>query len=117
VTRTPPVGPLTIHDTSCEFEQHSYGYSQPVEGTPEADSNQIDAVLVPGLTFSPDGARLGHGKGYYDRLLASMRDDCLRIGIVFDNLVVDQLPTEDHDVPMTHLASETGVRTVSGSRD
>ena len=117
VTRTPPQGPLTVHNFACEFEQHPYGYSQPVEGSPEADPRQIDAVLVPGLTFSPDGARLGHGKGYYDRLLTSMRDDCLRIGVVFDGLVVDHLPTEDHDVPMTHLATETGVRVVKGSRD
>ena len=113
VTRTPRHGPLTIHDIACEFEKHPFGYSQPVEGSPEADPTRIDAVLVPGLAFSRDGARLGHGKGYYDRLLTSVRTDCLRIGIVFERHVVGHVPTEDHDIPMTHLATETGIYPVS----
>ena len=112
VTRTPDTGPLTIHDASCEYEPHPFGYAQPVAGTPEVDLQSIDAVLVPGLAFTADGARLGHGKGHYDRLLASVRVDCLKIGIVFDELLADWLPAEDHDVSMTHLATEFGVRTV-----
>ena len=112
LTRTPDSGPLTIHAFEVEREAHRWGYSQPVAGTPEIDPETIDIVLVPGATFSTAGARLGHGKGYYDRLLATLRPGVERVGVTFDALVVAALPVEAHDVPMTHLATESGVRVV-----
>lgn len=112
VTRTPKAGPLTVHSADVEHERHPYGYDQPVAGAAGVDPTEIDVALVPALTFSLDGARLGHGKGYYDRLLATVRPDCLRVGVMFDQLVVDSLPTEPHDISMTHLATESGVRAV-----
>jgi 5-formyltetrahydrofolate cyclo-ligase len=42
---------------------------------------KIDMVLVPLLTFDFAGHRVGYGKGYYDRLLAACRADCVKIGI------------------------------------
>ncbi len=69
----------------------------------------LDAVLVPGLGFSPDGARIGYGGGYYDRFLATLREDALRIGVCYECQVRDRLPTEQHDVPMTHLITEARI--------
>lgn len=112
VTRTPKTGPLTVHSAESEYERHPFGYEQPVEGALEVDPTEIDIALVPALTFARNGARLGHGKGYYDRLLARVRPDCLRVGVVFDELIVDALPTESHDISMTHLATQSGVRQI-----
>lgn len=114
LTRTPEQGPLTLHDARAPRERHRWGYSQPRAGTPQRDPTDVDVALVPGVAFSSDGARLGHGKGYYDQLLAELRPDAARVGVTFDALVVPALPTAPHDVPMTHLVTETGVRAVSG---
>jgi len=51
-----------------------------------------DAVLVPGLAFTPRGDRLGRGKGYYDRFLAALPDSVATIGVCFSIQLVKDLP-------------------------
>lgn len=112
VTRTPPEGPLTVHPLASSMELHRFGYEQPVAGSAEVEREEIGVVLVPGLVFAADGGRLGHGKGYYDTLLPTLPDRAARVGITAETLLVERLPTEPHDVAMSHLATERGVRAV-----
>lgn len=113
VTRTwmKPVH-LTVHERECELELHRYGYQQPVKDAPSIDPKVLDMVLVPGLAFDKIGNRLGYGMGFYDRLLAQLRPDCLRVAITCDALLVNSLPAEDHDVPATHIVTESSANTV-----
>lgn len=109
VTRTPDFGfDLTIHPVGGPTERHHYGFDQPLEGSAQVADFGIGAVLVPALAFDARGARLGRGKGYYDRFLERLPEQTLRIGITGD-VVVDVVPTESHDVAMTHLAGTFGV--------
>lgn len=104
VTRTPDDGlVLTVHPWGGPQERHRYGYDQPPAGSPQIADDEIGAVLVPALAFDVTGARLGRGKGYYDRLLARLPPSCLRVGITGD-YVVERLPVGPFDVAMTHLA-------------
>jgi 5-formyltetrahydrofolate cyclo-ligase len=50
--------------------------------------------------------------GFYDRLLPQLSSEALRIGISPKTLVVESLPREAFDVPMTHLVTETGLSAV-----
>ncbi len=109
LTRTPSEGHLlTVHPAQATLERHRYGFRQPVEQAEVIDVCDIDIVLVPGLAFDVAGNRIGFGAGFYDRLLARLRPDALRVG-VSDGYLVSPLPVEPHDIPMTHLASEVGV--------
>ncbi len=112
LTRTPDSGPLTVHPFDAPREQHRFGYSQPSADAPVidvlAEPDAIAAVLVPGLAFDRFGGRLGRGRGYYDRLLSAFGPRTLRVGIAFDQQVVHRVPTEGHDVVMTHLATPSG---------
>lgn len=114
LTRTPDVGGLTVHRADSPMETHRWGYRQPVEDAARVESAKIDVVLVPGALFDRRGGRLGHGRGYYDRLLATCRPAVIRVGVTTAGAIVERLPTEPHDIAMTHLATETGVRPVSG---
>lgn len=109
-TRTPDAGrALTIHELGGPLQVHRYGYLQPHPSAPEVSPAEVDVVLVPGLVFDLHGTRLGHGAGFYDRLLARMGRQTLLAGVVPVDLVVDRLPAAEHDVAMTHLATEEGV--------
>lgn len=108
LTRTPEVGrDLTVHPSRSRLERHRFGYHQPVAGSPIIDDAEIDLVLVPGLVFDRWGNRLGFGAGYYDRFLGRL-GNAVRMGVC-DQVSDERLPTEPHDVVMTHLATPEGV--------
>jgi len=72
----------------------------------------VDLVLVPGLAFARDGARLGFGRGYYDRTLApfAAKDVPVRMGVCFAAFLDrEPIPTDVHDVTMHAIATEHGV--------
>lgn len=64
-----------LKNNTWEIPEPVYGIPTPVE--------KIDAVLVPLLAFDKRGHRLGYGRGFYDRFLASCRADCTKIGLSF----------------------------------
>lgn len=115
VTRTPASGPLTIHYLDGPMERHPFGYMQPTAAAPTIDPGAIDVVLVPGLLFDPDGGRLGHGKGYYDRLLSSLHPRPFLIGVTLDRRVVANLPMTATDVAMDSVATESAYREARAS--
>jgi 5-formyltetrahydrofolate cyclo-ligase len=78
-------------------------------GDRRVDASQLDLVIVPGVAFDRTGARLGHGRGYYDRLLAGVRPDCALVALAFECQVFSQIPTEPHDVGMHAVITEKGV--------
>jgi 5-formyltetrahydrofolate cyclo-ligase len=109
-TRTPRSGnALTIHELGGPLEVHPFGFLQPHHSAPEVHPLDVEVFLVPALAFDLWGNRLGRGAGFYDRLLAMVRPEAALVGITPASLVVDQLPLEQHDIPMTHLATDEGV--------
>ncbi len=106
-TRAHPDGTLTVHPLTKNLERHPYGFWQPAADV-EIEPGRLELLLVPGLAFDTSGNRLGYGKGFYDRLLAQAGDIPI-VGVVPAELIVPVLPTEPHDVRMTHLLSEKGV--------
>lgn len=65
-----------------QLENNTWGIPEPKQGIP-TPTEKIDLVLIPLLAFDKNGHRVGYGKGYYDRFLASCRTDCKKIGISF----------------------------------
>ena len=59
-------------------------------------------VFVPALAVDRTGARLGRGRGFYDRTLVLANPDARLIAVVRDDELLDEVPHEPHDVPMTH---------------
>lgn len=86
-----------------ELECVRFGVMEPC-GEPFTDYERIDLVVVPGVAFSRKGDRLGHGKGFYDRLLPKIKAP--KVGICFDYQLLDQLPTEIHDTKMDMIIAD-----------
>lgn len=59
-------------------------------------------LLVPALAVDRRGNRLGRGAGFYDRALTFAAADARLVAVVRDDELLDDLPAEPHDVPMTH---------------
>lgn len=83
-----------------------FGIREPVDGCAPLALEQIELVLVPGVGFGLNGARLGRGKGYYDRLLAQVSG--IKCGVAFDWQIEPEIPLEPHDVAMDWLVSPAG---------
>lgn len=65
----------------------------------------IDIAIVPGLAFCTAGARLGYGAGYYDRWFEA-HPDTLKVALCFDSQLLEQVPTEIHDVAMDYIVTD-----------
>ena len=67
-----------------------------------------DVVVVPALAVARDGVRLGRGGGYYDRALRYARSDAVLVALVFDDELLDELPSELHDRRVTAVVTPSG---------
>ena len=63
-----------------QLATNTWGIQEPKQGIP-TEPEKIDLVLVPLLAFDQSGHRVGYGKGYYDKLLASCKPACKKIGL------------------------------------
>lgn len=79
------------------------GLQEPQEPwTPAAAIAEAATVFVPTLAVDRTGVRLGRGAGFYDRTLPLARPAARLVAVVRDDELIDAIPAEPHDVPMTH---------------
>lgn len=82
------------------------GIAEPV--APVAIDPRPDTViLVPGVAFDRAGRRLGYGGGFYDSFLAA--NPGIRIGLCFEVQIVDEVPSEPHDLPVSAVVTEARI--------
>jgi len=70
----------------------------------EVSLDSIDLILVPGIGFDKHGHRIGHGGGYYDKLLENATAQS--IGLAFHLQVLDKIYVEKHDVSIHKIITE-----------
>jgi 5-formyltetrahydrofolate cyclo-ligase len=82
-----------------------------LRGLPERQvrPDELDLVMVPGVAFTREGARMGHGKGYYDKLLEHARPDAPLVALAFECQLFPEIPVAPHDVFMDKVITETAV--------
>lgn len=80
-----------------KLELGSFHIEEP-SGNDTVDVADIEMVVVPAVAYDARGNRLGRGKGFYDRFLAST--PAVKVGVGYDFQLLDEIPAEPHDVPM-----------------
>lgn len=85
-----------------ELAEGSFGIREPQGGRP-CQPGEIDLIVVPGVAFTAGGARLGRGRGYYDRYLSRPEFRAAKIGICYRHQLTEELPVEPHDVRMDEV--------------
>lgn len=106
--------PVTQPDGQMQFARYDgalvpgrYGIPEPPRSAQILLPQPGDLMLVPALAYDRAGRRLGRGGGYYDRFLA--RVDCCAVGLIRAAFLLDALPAEWNDVPVSAVITEDGV--------
>lgn len=103
-------GELDLACCACpeELAPGAYGILEPTpDACPALDQCGPDLILVPAVGLDRRGARLGHGAGYYDRLLA--RPDLARAvaaAPAYAFQVLERLPADPWDRPVDVIVTE-----------
>ena len=77
--------------------ENAWGIREPVSEK-SVDPVEIDLVIVPLLCFDERGYRVGYGKGFYDKFLATCRPDCSKVGLSFFPPLEGIDDTDQYDV-------------------
>jgi len=79
-----------------------------LRGIPErsVSPQEIDLFVVPGVAFDANGGRVGHGMGYFDRLLKQAKPNACFVGVAFQCQVVPSVPMTPDDVFMHKVITE-----------
>ena len=64
----------------------------------------LDVVLVPSVGVTAGGARLGYGRGFYDRFLK--KNSPVTIAPVLEKQLVRNIPQSEHDVAVDWIVTE-----------
>ena len=73
------------------------------------DVSEVDLIMVPGVAFDRHGARMGHGFGYYDKMLEHARRDTPLVALAFECQLFPEIPTQPHDIFMDKIITEQAV--------
>lgn len=92
---------LPYDETSLEIGSF---YIEEPTGNDVHPVEEIEVIIVPGVAFDRRGRRLGRGKGFYDRLLQTAK--ATKIGVGYEFQLVEELPSEEHDIPMDMIITE-----------
>ncbi|CQR53236.1 5-formyltetrahydrofolate cyclo-ligase [Paenibacillus riograndensis] len=115
-------GTMSLHTVGSweELAPGAYGILEPLLPEGNGQEREVppvpDVVFVPGLAFDRQGGRLGYGKGYYDRMQASLKQESgfalkppVWIGLAFSQQLVPEVPMDGHDAYMDMLITEEGI--------
>jgi 5-formyltetrahydrofolate cyclo-ligase len=100
-----------------DMEELAIGMYKILEPKPELRSlpgkrvavDELDLIMVPGVAFDRRGARMGHGFGYYDKLLEHARRDAPLVALAFECQIFPEIPTQAHDIFMDKIITEQAI--------
>ena len=95
---------MEFYDISEGLHEGAFGIMEPVATTP-IEPSKIDVMIVPGVAFTRSGARLGRGKGFYDKYLSRKEFHAYTIGVCYPCQITDNIPVEPHDKIIDRIVS------------
>lgn len=81
----------------------AFGIAEPDGAAAVCGPAEIDMVVVPGTAFTRGGARMGRGRGYYDKYLSQPGFRAVKVGVCYAHQLVGELPVGAHDVFMDYV--------------
>jgi 5-formyltetrahydrofolate cyclo-ligase len=93
--------------------QQPWGILEPSVDAPHAAGpSHSGCILIPGVAFDLNKARLGYGGGFYDKFLHSMLEgggSFYKLALAYDLQLVQEVPCETHDLAVDRIITETKI--------
>ncbi len=102
---------VAIADFAMAMRSGAYGILEPDPDLPLIDLAQVDFILIAAVACDRRGYRLGYGGGFYDRWLPHVGGE--KIGIIFDEFYLEELPNDPWDVKLDAIATELAIANYS----
>lgn len=90
-----------LTDEHSFFEKNNWNIPEPIGGITIAP-RQLELIFIPLLTFDKKGYRVGYGKGFYDKYLATCQPGIIKIGISYFEPIEEITDRNEFDVPLSY---------------
>lgn len=95
-------------ESLSNLQKNSFGILEPSKNNSTIENSDIDLCIVPCLSCSHKGIRLGYGGGYYDRYMQNQ--NFTKMCICYEKLTNEDIPLSKHDVSIDYLVTEVGIQ-------
>ena len=108
VPKCVPGGRMEVYrlDDFHQLKAQTLGILEPGDGMERIAEGSLELALIPCLSCTRDGIRLGQGGGYYDRFLTD-KPWIDKVALCRESLLSKNLPCEEHDIRMDAVLTET----------
>jgi 5-formyltetrahydrofolate cyclo-ligase len=117
ITRADGLLDWAVATDDGEISEGLYGLPEPTgEVLSPMAVNDVDLMIIPAAAVDRTGMRMGWGRGYFDKTIGSMEKCPPVYAVIYDSEVLDSLPREVHDQPVTGVVTPTQTLTLSPTR-
>lgn len=117
ITRADGLLDWAVADDTDDVAEGLFGVPEPTgEVLGPIAVNDVDLMIIPAAAVDAEGTRLGWGRGYFDKTIGSMENCPPVYAVTYDSEVLDFLPRELHDQPVTGVVTPTRTLTLSPTR-
>ena len=99
-------GRMEFYEYNGSLTDGRFGIPEPTGETAVIPASE-DLMILPGLSFTISGIRMGQGGGYYDRFLEKY--PCITVGLCRNVFIQKDIPTMWNDLPVDYVITETTV--------
>lgn len=118
ITRVDGLLDWTVAVAGADVAEGLFGVPEPVgEVLGPIAVNDVDLLVIPAAAVDRTGMRLGWGRGYFDKTIGSMEKCPPVYAVVYDTELVDEVPRDVHDQPVTGIVTPTRTVTFAAASD
>ena len=100
-----------VHSRGGPEQPGLFGISEMVgEAVPASVFRSVNLLLIPAAAVDHSGMRMGWGRGYFDRTLASLAEPPPVFAVVYDDELRESVPSETHDRPVDGVVTPSRIR-------
>src|SRR5918994_5641754 len=117
ITRKDGLLDWSVATPDGDITEGMFGLPEPVgEVLGPIAVNDVDLLIIPAAAIDRSGMRLGWGRGYFDKTIGSMERCPPVYAVIYDSELLDTVPSDVHDQPVTGVVTPTQTLTNAPTR-